>query len=134
MKHTVFVYGTLKKYNGNHGLLASSTTEPLGDAFLKGLNLVYCYGDSGFPVSYDDEGSTISGELYLVDDTTLTNLDMLEGAPDMYTQEESTAYLPDGSEMKTKYYRGTPSYWGDIGNNLDAYTNCPKGEGNHATY
>ena len=105
-KHMVFVYGTLKLGRGNDGLLRADTTENIGPATVKGLNLIYSGNDGGFPVAYKDDDATVIGELYSVDDHTKSRLDILEGVPYMYTRETTTAIKPDGEEVTTEFYLG----------------------------
>jgi gamma-glutamylcyclotransferase (GGCT)/AIG2-like uncharacterized protein YtfP len=72
MKTLVWVYGSLKKGFHNNGYLGKA--EFKGEAILKGAQL-YTMG------SYPALGKgmrDIRGELYLVDDATLKNLDGLE--------------------------------------------------------
>ena len=91
----VFVYGTLKKGKPNNYLLQSS--ELLGESIVKGQ--LYYYGMEGsFPVAVLEEDGEIKGEVWLVDDKTLTNLDLLEGYPDWYSKskintEHGEAYI-----------------------------------------
>ena len=74
----VFVYGTLKRGQPNHHLLASSRF--LGLASLTGMQL----HDLGpFPMAIPGEG-TIHGEVYGVPRATLPALDRLEGVPRLY--------------------------------------------------
>ena len=80
--HTVFVYGTLQQGCSNHILLAGSTC--LGpavteDAFVL-RTLVDERGHRGIPfVGRDLPIGPVHGEVYLVDDRTLAELDRLEG-------------------------------------------------------
>lgn len=131
--HNVFVYGTLKDGRGNHGLLTSPTTIKLGEATVKNLNLFYSHGTSGFPVSHVDEGSTITGEVYSVDDDTKLNLDYLESIPHMYTREETTATMIDGTVVETEFYLGTPDYWAIDGMNTNGEP-CPTNGDGHVYY
>lgn len=83
--HRVFVYGSLKRGFGNHDTF-------LGDA----LFLSECQTDEQrfemlslnfFPGVVDGGENDVAGELYLVDDEQLKNLDMLEGNGVMYARE-----------------------------------------------
>ena len=81
--HLVFVYGTLKKGYYNHYFLKDSkfideaiTKEKYALYFLK-----YPY------VIKNAKISQIYGEVYEVDDTTLIDLDFLEGHPNFYRRE-----------------------------------------------
>lgn len=75
--HKVFVYGTLLSGMGNNRLLKNSNL--LGKAVT--TNPHYLMINLGwFPgVIEDIDGIKINGEVYEVDDDTLTNLDHLEG-------------------------------------------------------
>jgi gamma-glutamylcyclotransferase (GGCT)/AIG2-like uncharacterized protein YtfP len=74
--HTVFVYGTLLKGQGNHGLLKNATF--LGKGKVIGKWDMYHLG--GFPAIV--RGNTINpviGEAYKVSEEELARLDILEG-------------------------------------------------------
>ena len=82
----VFVYGSLKKDQWNHGLLAHAhylggmCTEPHYQMLSMGA----------FPAVIEDFGNGIPiwGEVYDIDETTLDILDRLEGHPDFYHRVE----------------------------------------------
>ena len=94
----IFVYGTLKKRHGNHGVLGNSVF--LGEAVTvsKEFNMY----DGGFPFVTDhrnDEDSLgcIVGELYETSDKRiLDNLDRLEGYPSLYDKREIDVTTLDG--------------------------------------
>ena len=91
MEQLVFVYGTLKKGFSNHRLLASS--ELLGKARTVKKYAMY---STGVPIVVKEEAvSAIFGELYRVDEVTLTYLDSLEGHPDWYRREEVEVLVED---------------------------------------
>jgi gamma-glutamylaminecyclotransferase len=72
--HRVFVYGTLKSGFQNHHLLS-------GCEFFGFASAVptYMMIENGFPVIMPDpEGKPLAGEIYTVDDETLTRLDQQE--------------------------------------------------------
>jgi len=86
MTHLVFVYGSLKRNQGNHSLLSGSdylgdfdTREPVFDM----IGLGY------FPAVLNGGDSYIRGELYEVDDDTLERLDCLEGHPRFYERQQT---------------------------------------------
>lgn len=84
MSHIIFVYGTLKNGFSNHSLLADS--EFLGEASTVDMYALYA---AGIPfVNKDEPISTIQGELYEVNSSTLERIDRLEGHPDYYRREE----------------------------------------------
>jgi gamma-glutamylcyclotransferase (GGCT)/AIG2-like uncharacterized protein YtfP len=70
--YRVFVYGTLKKGEGNHHLLENS--ECLGEGYVKGM---LC-NIHGLPALVEGNND-VPGELYSVDGDTLERLDRLEG-------------------------------------------------------
>lgn len=89
--HTVFVYGTLMRGFGNHGLLAGATY--LGPA---GTAAAWRLLDLGaFPAlvsAPDGFAAPVRGELYRVDGATLAALDRLEGHPDFYRRVPILVY------------------------------------------
>jgi gamma-glutamylcyclotransferase (GGCT)/AIG2-like uncharacterized protein YtfP len=94
----VFVYGSLRKGFGNHGLLANSlfieeaTTKPTYSMLHLG----------SFP-GLIPGNTAIQGEVYDVDDTTLVDLDRLEGYPHLYGKELASVELPWGTETALVY-------------------------------
>lgn len=78
----VFVYGTLKKGYRNHYLLKNS--QFIGDSKVDNFTL-HSFG--GFPVAVPASEQYITGEVYEVDDDTMTNLDWLEGYPSFYDRQ-----------------------------------------------
>ncbi|EGA64697.1 gamma-glutamylcyclotransferase [Vibrio brasiliensis] len=83
MQHLVFVYGTLRHGERNHHLLANSqclgnfTTPP-----------VYSLYDLGAYPAVTEGHSAIFGEVYLIDDQTLKQLDIIEDVPVTYRREQ----------------------------------------------
>jgi gamma-glutamylaminecyclotransferase len=79
----VFVYGTLRRGEGNHRLLQGARF--VGEACtVPGFALC----DLGaFPGLVRDGAGTVAGELYDVDAATLAALDRLEGVPSFYRRE-----------------------------------------------
>lgn len=72
----VFVYGTLRKGCGNHGLLHGST--PLGKARLNAT--MYSFGYIPYvSLMNPDPTSYVHGEVYEIDEFILSRLDQLEG-------------------------------------------------------
>lgn len=86
MTYKIFVYGSLKEGFWNHGLLSHAhyvggmATEP----HYQMLNL------GAFPgvIEDFDHGIPIWGEVYEIDNTTLSLLDRVEDHPDFYKREE----------------------------------------------
>ncbi len=79
MNHFVFVYGTLCLGQSNHALLENSYY--VGGAILDNH---FMFSLGGFPGIHEDYGSVVQGEIWVVDEETLANLDGLEGHPDFY--------------------------------------------------
>lgn len=77
--HRVFVYGSLKRGGSNHGYLAEADFR--GEAEVEGLRM-WDTG-RGFPACTPGE-ATVRGEVYVVDDATLLEVDALEGVPAFY--------------------------------------------------
>jgi gamma-glutamylcyclotransferase (GGCT)/AIG2-like uncharacterized protein YtfP len=74
MTHRVFVYGSLRRGQGNNRLLYAS--EFVGNATVCGT----LYSLGGFPgLRIDDSEGDVVGEVWQVDDATLAELDRLEG-------------------------------------------------------
>jgi gamma-glutamylaminecyclotransferase len=93
MKHLVFVYGTLKKGFSNNSFLEDSVC--YGKAYtskrfllIKDIGLPFVVKD--FKHSYS---TNIKGEVYLIDDFTLNDLDYLESHPYFYRREQITVYV-----------------------------------------
>lgn len=100
MKHTIFVYGTLKKGFSNHRLLEGA--EFAGNA--KTLEKFSLY-ESGIPYVFKDETvSHIYGELYQLDELTLENIDGLEGHPDWYRRKEVDVLTENGETITAWLY------------------------------
>ena len=99
-QHLVFVYGTLLRGLSNHTLLAQARF--LGEAWTK--NSYALYLDTFPKVIRDEPVSTIAGELYLVDGTTLALLDDLEDHPFMYRREQVSVIMDDGEEVLAWIY------------------------------
>lgn len=102
----VFVYGTLKKKHGNHGVLNRAPF--IGDGITNSRE--FTMFDGGFPYVSDqfsdskDNGSVV-GELYEVtSDITMSNLDRLEGVPHMYVRKDVTVTTLDGEEYQALMY------------------------------
>jgi gamma-glutamylaminecyclotransferase len=108
----IFVYGTLKSGFGNHGLISSS--DFVDDAILENYNMVYSHGSHGFPVIYKNKkshGHIVIGEVYVVDDYVLKNVDELESNGVMYKRKLVSVKLSDGSSMSVNVYIGINKFW-----------------------
>jgi gamma-glutamylcyclotransferase (GGCT)/AIG2-like uncharacterized protein YtfP len=79
----VFVYGTLRKGFSNHFIM--KPTYRVGSGLTKKEYAMYSHG---IPFLVENEQvSKITGELYIVDETTFDILDILEGHPKWYTRK-----------------------------------------------
>lgn len=105
----VFVYGTLKSGYGNNRLLKTSTF--LGEAVLPD-HIAYYYGSIGsFPFVVKNKGTSVTGEVYEVDQETLQSLDYLEGyrehsKSNFYDRTMAIVDMQDGSKEQVFYYLG----------------------------
>ena len=99
--HNVFVYGTLKRGLYNHRLLERGNARFMGEVRTKRAQHVMLLADAGYPYlvkSTTDDARVIDGELYSVDDDTLTLLDELEEvSTGMYTRETIEVERRDGA-------------------------------------
>ena len=108
----VFVYGTLKRGQRNHRLLAASRF--VGAATTRPLYRLHACGPYPCLVPAGADGRAIRGEVYEVDDTMLAQLDWLEGAPDLYRR--GPVELADGAGPAVAYfYQGDVSAFPDCG-------------------
>lgn len=73
----VFVYGTLKRGGDNHAYLAGQ--QFLGEARTAPGFTLYLLGDYPGMVRAPDDTAGVTGELWMVDDARLAELDKLEG-------------------------------------------------------
>jgi len=111
-RHLVFVYGTLKRGQSNHGLLAGA--EYHGEGATADTFGFYAGPDVSpaekklpeIPFAYEqpaegDEAISVQGEVWEVDNATLAALDRLEGHPDWYERRQIPVTL--GNENKIAY-------------------------------
>jgi len=107
----IFVYGTLKRRHGNHGVLGNSVF--IGEAVTNSKEF-YMF-DGGFPFvsdypwhgqeNDDNCSGSIVGELYETNDQRiLSNLDRLEGVPYLYVKREVDVTTLDGSVYQATIY------------------------------
>lgn len=83
--HKIFVYGSLKKGFGNHSFLSDSTflgTTTTAESTYSMLSL------GAFPAVIPGGENAIQGELYEVDDSTLQDIDKLEGNGSFYERAQ----------------------------------------------
>lgn len=98
----VFVYGTLKSAYGNFSVVSDLCTEVRAGT-VSGFGLV----DLGaFPGAVADADGKVRGEVLTLASPTLAlrRLDRLEGVPTLYTREEVSVALDDGTEVPAFMY------------------------------
>lgn len=87
-KTTVFVYGTLRKGGGNHHLLEDADFISKGRTTHNAYKMVT---NGGYPMVFysgPHDGHRVFGELYSVNDGTLSMLDNLEGHPVFFRRRQ----------------------------------------------
>lgn len=89
----IFVYGTLRRGESNHGFLAGSVFLRAGRTEPR-FTLV-SLGE--YPAMLMGGETAVHGEVYAVDPRTLAALDALEEHPDLYRRQ--TIHLQDGTEV-----------------------------------
>lgn len=104
----VFVYGSLKKGQGNHGVLYPSELHvptPKPTKFVGNDKILGRIYDLGYyPGLKPDFDAKVHGEIYEVDAPVLERLDRLEGHPDLYTRKE--VLTENGVKCWTYFYNG----------------------------
>lgn len=99
----IFVYGTLKRDNGLHGVL--ETSEFVGEAItLEPIFNMFCNGSFPYVTNVGQGGYRVSGELYKVSEKTLAELDLTEGHPTHYRRTDTEFMLADGSMVVGQLY------------------------------
>jgi gamma-glutamylaminecyclotransferase len=95
MTTRVFVYGTLRRGEANHQLLASAAF--VREARTPAAYTLYAFdGHPGMGIGGTDH---VMGELFDVDDATLAQLDVLEDHPRWY--QRTSLVLEDGDTVVT---------------------------------
>lgn len=82
-QHLVFVYGTLRRGEAHHEYLANC--QCLGTFDTKPEYTLYDLGE--YPGLVEGH-NTIAGEVYVIEDATLAQLDILEDVPVEYRREQ----------------------------------------------
>lgn len=91
-KQLVFVYGTLRRGDARSMTIRFPTSTFVADAKVNGS--LYDFG--AYPgLLLDDSTALVTGEVYEVDDETLTQLDEFE-ATSAYVRKAVAAVVPDG--------------------------------------
>lgn len=101
-KHPIFVYGTLKRGEGNHRLLE-------GQEFVGVFKTApkYRMFDCGwYPCLKEafDDGISVEGELYRVDAATLRRLDILEGISSQLYKRDSIELVGATEPVQAYFY------------------------------
>jgi len=105
------VYGTLKKGGPLHHKLQEIDAEFMNNVILKGYEM---YNLGWFPAIIKNPETYISVETYKIDAKDLHIIDRVEGYPQLYQRENTTAgviyYMEDKERVKNK--EKTPQgYW-----------------------
>lgn len=102
----IFVYGTLKRGGSNHAWLAGQ--QFLGAARTSPGYTLYSLGDHPGMVRAANDQAGVTGELWLVDDACLWQLDELEGvAEGLYERTAIQLVAPFATEpVETYLYLG----------------------------
>ena len=98
----IFVYGTLKRGGSNHALLTSQ--QFLGAARTSPGYTLYLPGDYPGMVRAANDQAGVTGEVWLVDDACLQQLDELEGvAEGLYERTPIQLTAPFAAEPAQAY-------------------------------
>jgi gamma-glutamylcyclotransferase (GGCT)/AIG2-like uncharacterized protein YtfP len=81
----LFVYGTLKRGGCRHGPLAGQRF--LGETRSRPMYALYDLGNYPGLTMDADAGQAVHGEVYEVEETLLSWLDIVEGSPDWFKRE-----------------------------------------------
>lgn len=108
MATLLFLYGTLKRGQRNHALLAGQ--EYLGPASTPPRFVLYHCGPYPGLVLADNEGVAVDGELWRVDDETLRRLDTLEQVPTVFDRREISLPDRDGPVFAYFYVKDTRGF------------------------
>mgnify|MGYP003113545514 FL=1 len=116
----VAVYGTLKKGCGNNLLLHDSVF--ISEGKIKD-NYPLVIGGSGLPFLANEKGvgKNVHVEVYLVDEQTLSRLDMLEGHPKWYKREKTDVICTDGTLLNPWVYFAPKEYYREGDKTLDSF-------------
>lgn len=80
----LFVYGTLRRGEAGHALLAGA--QALGTAWTEPAFTLVDLGE--YPAVVEGGTTAVAGELYEVDELTLVELDRYEDVPELYLRVE----------------------------------------------
>ena len=108
----IAVYGTLKKGCGNNLLLADAVY--VDDAKTYSAYPLVIHG-SGLPFLVDKPGSghKVTVELYLVNESELKRIDLLEGHPNWYERKKRRVTTTNGEVLLPYIYFAPAEYYSD---------------------
>jgi gamma-glutamylaminecyclotransferase len=100
-KHTIFVYGTLKKGCGLNYMLNTSTY--IGEAVT--MDKYKLHHINSLPMLEKEvKDDYVVGDVYRVNDKILEKLDKVEGIPDFYVREPIYVMLEDVNHLYAYVY------------------------------
>lgn len=99
---TLFVYGTLKRGGGNHAFLAGQRF--LGEARTAPGYTLYSLGDFPGMVRAPGDTAGVTGELWVVDDACLAELDELEGLDEGHYERIDVILAPNHLASSAQTY------------------------------
>jgi len=113
--HLVFVYGTLKRGEGNHSLLKKSELLSVATTCFK-----FRMFHVGFPVLMPEIGDgrqvgNVRGEVYRIDEAVLRRLDGLESEGHMYKRVKIDVTTESGELLEVQTYIGMQDFWDQRG-------------------
>jgi gamma-glutamylaminecyclotransferase len=99
---TLFIYGTLKRGGSNHAFLA--TQRFLGPARTTAGFTLYSLGEYPGMVRAPGDTAGVTGELWVVDDTCLAELDRLEGLDEGLYERVDVVLAPNHLASSAQTY------------------------------
>ncbi|MBI2815182.1 MAG: gamma-glutamylcyclotransferase [Opitutae bacterium] len=106
----VFVYGTLKRGGANHAFLAGQ--QFLGPARTQPGFTLYSLGDCPGMVRAPGDTAGVAGELWVVDDACLAELDRLEGLDEGLYERADVLLAPNPLAASARTYLYTRPHHG----------------------
>jgi gamma-glutamylcyclotransferase (GGCT)/AIG2-like uncharacterized protein YtfP len=104
----IFTYGTLMQNRSNHSMLDREGIKYIGDATLEGYSLFDVEG-AHFPAIMQEDGYTVSGEVYEVPKEMIRILDSFEGVPYLYERKMDIARTAiEVGDVLVSFYISTP--------------------------
>lgn len=100
----IFVYGTLKRNQGNNSLLTGCGADFLTTATTKSPRKLVIDGLPYLNKPDIDGGVYVRGEIWEVPDHMVWRIDLLEGHPDWYKREEDLFLDESGNTWKAWVY------------------------------